>query len=707
MPFGLTVSPDLELGAFAGNVCRSSFHLVLSPPPFNTGIYITEGYNIQGYEGETITFRLYDHSTESELDVATAYRIPFSPNHNIGDVVNPQFIDFYSVTSSYFMLVTDESQLVEGRQYLIANGFGGTAMAMGGYDSEEEVRYAVEIDCANKKTRQAPAVSPMDGFVYQFTLGSLNDQWSIYDGANMAYLSVDRNGYMDLSENPKAWSIVVSPDGKAQIMATVSNRDQYLYYDSEEGSFLCDSDNSLQLFLFARCNLVSGTMASLSITDPVEMNVVESGNTLAVTDLSTVHVSNLIIEDGAQLVNASEGVLATMQKAVEGYADVEVSDGWYTIASPMADAAVEEGSNLVFPHYDLYAFDETNLTEEEWRNYKNNANNGFTDFEAGRGYLYANGNTFDPIFKGALNYKEVYAHLTFTDARVDQLKGFNLIGNPFPHSIYKGAGGAIDDSDLASGYYVLTNEGSWMAKTYETAIAPGQGLLVQTALAKDLCIAKSTDVAAGETNSQKSRGNAVPRIAVSLGNDHTVDVAYIYMNQGRSLKKISHFNPDNPALSVFQDGELFAIAHLDENAKSVDLRFDNTLAGTFTVSVEASNWANNYLHLIDNLTGADVDLLSHPNYTFKVTGQEYASRFKLVLQGGEESEEPFAYFNGSEWMVSGLQEGATMQVIDVMGRVLDEFAVTTHFSTSEWPSGVYVFRFITGDKVSSQKVIIK
>ena len=99
--------------------------------------------------------------------------------------------------------------------------------------------------------------------------------------------------------------------------------------------------------------------------------------------------------------------------------------------------------------------------------------------------------------------------------------------------------------------------------------------------------------------------------------------------------------------------------------------------------------------------------LSHPNYTFKVTGQEYASRFKLVLQGGEESEEPFAYFNGSEWMVSGLQEGTTMQVIDVMGRVLDEFGVTTHFSTSEWPSGVYVFRFITGDKVSLQKVIIK
>ena len=701
----MQTSVDLELGAFAGEVCRSSFHLV--PPPFNTGVYITEGYNIQGLAGETITFRLYDHGTQSELDVMTAYSIPFVPNQNIGNAVSPQFIDFYTVTPHYYMLITDESQLVEGRRYLIADGYDGTVMAMSGYDEEEEMRFAVGMTCEHHKTNQAPAVVPAMGYVYQFTLGSLDEQWSIYDEANEAYLVADENGSMELSEDPLEWSVTVSPDGKAQIKATVSNVEQYLHYDSEEERFLCDGDNGSQVYLFALCDLVSGTVASLSVTEPAGMYVVESGDTLTVTDLSTVHVSNLIIEDGAQLINASEGVLATMQKSVEAYTDVAVSDGWYTIASPMVAAPVEEGSNLVFPHYDLYAFDETCLTEEEWRNYKNNANNGFTGFEAGRGYLYANSNTFTPVFKGVLNHKDVAFPLTYTDARTDQLKGFNLIGNPFPHSIYKGAGGAIDDSDLASGYYVLTNEGSWMARTYETAIEPGQGVLVQTAVAKDLDFAKSTAAATAETSSQKSRGNAVPRIAVYLSDGSVADAAYVYLSEGRSLEKIAHFNPNNPALSVCWNGDNLAIAHVDEDAESVDLRFDYHKTGTYTISVEAKDWTTNYLHLIDHLTGADIDLLRQPSYAVKVTGQEYASRFKLVLQGGDGSDEPYAYFNGSEWMLTGHHDGTTLQVIDVSGRVLDFGVVKHHFSTQGLAPGVYVFRFIHGDTTSSQKVIIK
>jgi hypothetical protein len=38
-----------------------------------------------------------------------------------------------------------------------------------------------------------------------------------------------------------------------------------------------------------------------------------------------------------------------------------------------------------------------------------------------------------------------------------------------------------------------------------------------------------------------------------------------------------------------------------------------------------------YLHLIDNLTGADVDLLQMPEYTFTAKTTDYASRFRLVF----------------------------------------------------------------------------
>ena len=39
----------------------------------------------------------------------------------------------------------------------------------------------------------------------------------------------------------------------------------------------------------------------------------------------------------------------------------------------------------------------------------------------------------------------------------------------------------------------------------------------------------------------------------------------------------------------------------------------------------------NYLHLIDNLTGDDVDLLVSPYYSFSAKTSDAASRFKLVF----------------------------------------------------------------------------
>lgn len=702
----MQTSPDLELGAFAGDSCRASFHLVLTPPPFNTGVYITEGYNIQGYRGETLTFRLYDHATESELEVMTAYTLPFVPNQNVGDAVDPQYIDFYTVSSSYYTLVTDKSQLVDGRKYLVATGFEGSAMAMGCHNRTDHVRYALEIDFANKKTYQTPAVVPADGYVYQFTLGSLNDNWFIYDSANAAYIATNQSGFMRLTSTPTEWNIVISPDGKAQVGSTVTDGDRYLSYDPDEEYYSCVDDASSYVYLFAQCDLVSGTMESLAVTDPVTMLVVESDDTLTVADLSTVHVSNLILEDGAQLVNTSEGVLATMQKEVGGYADIEVSDGWYTLASPMVAALVEEGSNLMFPEYDLYYLDETNLTQEEWRNYKNSANNGFTAFEEGRGYLYANGNTFTPIFKGALNHADIAFPMTFTEARRDDLKGFSLVGNPYPHNIYKGAGGAIDDSDLASGYYVLTDDGAWVAATYETAIAPCQGILVQTAVAKTLNIVKTNAVATGETNAKKNRGETPRSIAISLSNGVYGDAAYLFLNEGSNLNKIHHFNRDIPALSIFEDGNSYAIAHLDENAESVDLQLDNELPGRFTMKVEAKGWDKGYLHLIDHVTGADVDLLRTPEYRFDASGREYASRFKLVFQGEANPDEAFAFFDGSEWIVNDY-EGATLQVVDMLGRVVMSGEAKPRFSTAGWSSGVYLFRLVSGDHERSQKVVVE
>ena len=378
-----------------------------------------------------------------------------------------------------------------------------------------------------------------------------------------------------------------------------------------------------EVFIDANCTLNrDAEVASLTVTAGKTLTL-QAGNTLTVTGtLANTATTGLVIEDGAQLVNASGNVAATMEKSISAHEGA--STGWYTIASPMSSMSIA-GSGFVTPEYDLYRFNETNLTSEEWENHKA----GFTDFttfEKGRGYLYANNNDFTPTFTGILNASFVTYSLTHTERPNDPLSGFNLIGNPFPHDIYKGTGGAIDNVNLASGYYTLTNEGTWQVHTFEDAIHPGQGVLVKASAPTILTIAKSNEEAFSESGDAKK---GMGRLCISVvGHDR----AYVYFGQGVGLDKKNDFNIQTPSLWIRENGKDYAIAHTDGVDESLELCFGNKQVGDFALTIEASNTKFKCLQLIDHVTGATVDLLQQPTYSFHATGQEPEARFGLMFK---------------------------------------------------------------------------
>ena len=53
------------------------------------------------------------------------------------------------------------------------------------------------------------------------------------------------------------------------------------------------------------------------------------------------------------------------------------------------------------------------------------------------------------------------------------------------------------------------------------------------------------------------------------------------------------------------------------------------------VTVNPEEVEFSYLHLIDNLTGNDVDLLATPSYSFEAKTTDYDLRFKLVFKACE------------------------------------------------------------------------
>ncbi|MBQ6772297.1 MAG: T9SS type A sorting domain-containing protein [Bacteroidales bacterium] len=158
--------------------------------------------------------------------------------------------------------------------------------------------------------------------------------------------------------------------------------------------------------------------------------------------------------------------------------------------------------------------------------------------------------------------------------------------------------------------------------------------------------------------------------------------------------------------------------------------FQGRQNGTYTLTFDTQNLDLDYLHLIDNMTGADVDLLpllrgqggfnNHPNaviagedpqspapsYTFTAKTTDYASRFRLVFSAPADetsANRPFAFISNGEIIVNG--EG-TLQVMDMTGRVIRCTDVARNISTLGMPTGVYVLRLVSGENVRTQKMVI-
>lgn len=424
---------------------------------------------------------------------------------------------------------------------------------------------------------------------------------------------------------------------------------------------------------------------------------VGDGSTLTVTgDLVNDDPDNLVIQDGAQIVNTSSNVMAKAKKSIAAYTAKD-SNGWYLISSSVNDMLIA-GSDFLTETYDLYRYNESLTT---WENYRA-GHADFTIFERGRGYLYANSNGITPAFIGTLNNAAVTYQVTATSSTAS--RGVNIIGNPFPHNIYKGTGGAIDDSNLESGYYELTYAGAWVAHAFDDPILPGQGILVVAKSTANVTIAKTNAEATAETASKGS----VKRLKINVSGNGSEDRAYAYFSEGDGLDKLENFSSSAAQISIKNDENDYAIAYVGENCEEIDVIFKNTKNADYTITFEGTEDFD-YLHLVDKVTGENVDLLLEQSYTFHATGNEYAERFTIVCRDingvGEVVEAAmFAYVSNGDIIVSG--EG-TMQLIDMTGRIVETQGISGVETVCKPSPGLYIVRIVNGTNVKTQKIVVR
>ena len=448
--------------------------------------------------------------------------------------------------------------------------------------------------------------------------------------------------------------------------------------------------------------LGTASLESLELGENDKMNIAQNSTLTITVSLTNTNATNLVLEDGAQLIHNSDGVAATVKKSISSWTTDPVG-GWYFIASPingnelapsnvtnMLTDANEENTTRT---YDLYR-----LENDYWKNYRKNAFN----LANGEGYLYANENAQTLSFKGEIKPYDI------ENNTVTISSGWNLIGNPYTCNVVP---------SLA--YHILNNGASTTSVNANTGlITPGMGIAVYSENGGTLSFNLPTESASAPSNGNlqitlnqqfTNRNNA---------NTIAIDNTIVSFDESEGLPKFPLLEA-NSKLYIPKDKEKYAIVSSAAQGE-MPINFRVAEDGIYTLTVNPEGVEMNYLHLIDNLTGNDIDLLTSPDYTFEAKMTDYASRFKLVFNAkttdgpstpstgsGTEGSGTFAYYADGEIRVIEACHGASLQVVDMTGRVIRCTGGACTVSTDGMTPGVYVLRLIDGENVKTQKIVIE
>ena len=431
--------------------------------------------------------------------------------------------------------------------------------------------------------------------------------------------------------------------------------------------------------------------------------------------------ATITIADGGQLWHNNTGVNLTIERAIAAYhqSNAQTNLGYKIISFPVSNLRPNSQyitGLLTSDHYDFYTFEYANQGEDdrylEWMpviaHYSNVGMDPYT------GYLYASQEGTTIRVTGAVAPSSANStHEFYVETGDEPFNGWYMVGNPFVCNAYLTAnGGNLDFYEIED--YTQSGYAEFVLNDNTVAIPPMGGVMVRVHEDDDLVYSRTAP-----TNSKGGILNVnVNKVLSSKDGSaaETIDRARLRFGEGRNLEKLQ-LNPRHTKLYIPEGSKDYSVVYT-EGAGSMPVNFKAENNGHYTLDFSTEDVNFNYLHLIDNMTGADVDLLAlrqaqgPATYTFNAKTTDYESRFKLVfaasdVDGSSTSSETFAFYSNGVWVVNN-EGDATLQVVDINGRILstDRISGATTKAINA-ASGIYMLRLINGDNVKVQKIVVR
>ena len=536
-----------------------------------------------------------------------------------------------------------------------------------------------------------------NGFVIFNNNGGLDQTYSvgsILSGTAVPCNLVKYNGFAELL-NVDASNLTITAGGTVSTsniaMADLAgvNTGALVSYEN----LTCSVDNSGDT---PKYYLTDGTTTLQVYNSLYAFNALENGKKYNITGIYQQY------HDGKEILPRSAAdIVPIFTKHITGYTN---NGGYYLIASPIGTVDPEEVTNMITDDddnnnrtYDLYRFDQNPSDGLEWRNYRQEA----FDLNIGQGYLYAHRTDVDLVFTGSAISESTYnVPLTKSaSASGHEFPDWNLVGNPFADVAHFANNHPFYTLDV-SGAYTLVSDGS---QTIESM----QGVFVVAGEDEAGEDEESITFVKGEPSAKSPKVT----LNVSKGTEAgVIDRAIVCFGETRQMPKFQLFK-NSTKVYIPMEGKDYALVRGEEMG-AMPVNFKAEENGTYSMNFSCENVGFAYLHLIDNKTGNDVDLLQTPSYSFEAKTTDYESRFKLVFATGDNSDDDtFAFFSNGSFVINNPSTGsgpAELQVIDITGRIVKSESINgcTNVNVNA-AAGVYMLRLINGDNVKVQKVVVK
>lgn len=678
-------SSDIEVGMFLGDDCMASMRI--------QGYFSNNFYRVKlrcnfDDAGQAVTFKLYNHSEGEEEELECEYSTE-TTNQDMQLGTNAQnslVLNFVHETPTPTHEITVTANPAEGGEvtgggiYDEGDGVTLTATPNEGYTftnwtlNGEEVSTEASIDITVYEDAE---------YIANFESTSTELDWTIVDPNNGNYNAtltaiVQINGV--LITDGTNWKVGAFcgnicrgvgdlENGWVEIPEESLNDVPYPYY--------------MMMMLYGNNNEVLSFKLANSVTGELHPGV---------CDVTVTYQNDGDYGDPWEpvILNFVYEECTTLE--IEGYGNSE--GGYYLIASPVEEELDPIAVGMITDDddddYDLYWFNQNPQDEVglEWMNYKHETFN----IENGKGYLYASKNGVTLNFCGTPYEGNGEVTLNNYEGQGDNVEfpGWNLVGNPFPVE-------ATIDRDC----YIMNSEtGGEIVPSTERTIQPMTGIFV---------VAEND----GETmvftpQGSDNQGKLVINMLQERGK--LIDRAMVRFGESRALPKFM-LHANNTKVYIPQNNAEYAVVR-SNSENEIPVNFKASQNGTYTLSVNTENVEMQSMYLIDNMTGATIDLLNTPNYQFNATVNDMESRFTISFKSNtsvntQEVFNPISYRNNGQLLIVGLEGESELQVIDMLGRVISATKINgEHNEMLNAIPGVYTIRLINNDKTYVQKIVI-